>query len=65
MTMAENYTPRFPISSGLPYALASLFTSVQSAKWIAGKRKQPRSGHLLVLCLCGRVIEGMREVTNR
>ena len=38
---------------------------VQSAKWIDGKRKQPRPGHLLMLSLCGRVIEGVREVTNR
>ena len=35
------------------------------AKWIAEKRKQPRSGYLYVLNLCGRVIEGKREVTNR
>ena len=28
-TKAENYKPRFPISSGAPCALASLFTSVQ------------------------------------
>ena len=40
-------------------------TPVQLAKLIAGKSKQPRSGHLLVLCLCNRVIEGVREVTNR
>ena len=38
---------------------------VQLAKWITGKRKQPRLGHLLVLSLCARVIEGVREVTNR
>ena len=37
---------------------------LQLAKWIVGKRKQPRSGHLLVLSLFGRVIEGMSEVTN-
>ena len=37
---------------------------VRLAKWLAEKRKQPRSGHLLVLSLCSRVIEGMREVTN-
>ena len=35
------------------------------AKWIAGKPKQPRSGHFLVLSLCGRVIERVREITNR
>ena len=35
------------------------------AKWIAEKRKQPRSGPLIVLSLFGRVIEGMREVNNR
>ena len=29
MSKAENYKPRFPISSGTPCALASLFTSVQ------------------------------------
>ena len=29
MTKAENYKPRFLISSGAPCALASLFTSVQ------------------------------------
>ena len=40
-------------------------TRVQLAKWFAGKRKQPRPGHLLMLSLCGRVIEGVREVTNR
>ena len=38
---------------------------VRLAKWIAEKRKQQRSGHLLMLFLCGRVIEGKREVTNR
>ena len=38
---------------------------VRLAKWTPGKRKQPRSGHLLVFFLCGRVIEGKREVTNR
>ena len=38
---------------------------VQLAKWIAEKRKQLRSGHLLVLFLCARMIEGKREVTNR
>ena len=37
---------------------------VELAKWIAEKRKQPRSGHLLLLLLCGRMIEGKREVTN-
>ena len=37
---------------------------VQLAKCIVGKRKQPRSGHLLLLSLFGRVIEGMREDTN-
>ena len=37
---------------------------VQLAKWIVGKRKQSRSGHLLLLYLCGRVIKGMREDTN-
>ena len=37
---------------------------VRLAEWITEKRKQPRSGHLLVLVLCGRVIEGKREVTN-
>ena len=31
---------------------------VRLSKWIAEKRKQPRSGHLLVFLLCGRVIEG-------
>ena len=35
------------------------------AKWIVGKRKQPRSGNLLLLSLLGQVIEGMREDTNR
>ena len=39
--------------------------NVQLAKWITGKRKQPRPGHLLVLSLCGRVIEGVMEITNR
>ena len=29
VTKTENYKPRFPISSGAPCALASLFTSVQ------------------------------------
>ena len=29
MANAENYKSRFPISSGAPFALASLFTSVQ------------------------------------
>ena len=29
MTKAEHYKPRFPISTGAPCALASLFTSVQ------------------------------------
>ena len=29
MTKAENYMPRFPIPSGAPSALASLFTPVQ------------------------------------
>ena len=38
---------------------------VQLAKWIVGKRKQPRSGHLLLLSLFDQVIEGMREDTNR
>ena len=38
---------------------------VQSAKWIAQKRKQPRPNHLLMLSVCGWVIEGGREVTNR
>ena len=38
---------------------------VQLAKWIVGKRKQPRSRHLLLLSLFGQVIEGMREVTHR
>ena len=38
---------------------------VQLAKWLAGKRKQPRYGHLFVLSLCGRVIERVREVTIR
>ena len=38
---------------------------VQLAKWIVGKRKQPRSGHLLSLSLFDQVIEGMREDTNR
>ena len=37
-------------------------SDVQSAKWIAGKRKQPQPGHLLMLSLCGRVIEGVRDV---
>ena len=36
---------------------------VQSAKWIAEKRKKPRPGHLLTLSLCCRVTEGVREVT--
>ena len=38
---------------------------VQLAKWLVGKRKQPRSGHLLMLSLFGQVIERMREDTNR
>ena len=38
---------------------------VQLAKCIVGKRKQPRSGHLLLLSLFDQVIEGMREDTNR
>ena len=38
---------------------------VQLAKSIVGKRKQPRSGHLLLLPLFGQAIEGMSEVTNR
>ena len=38
---------------------------VRLAKWIVEKRKQPRSGHLLVLFVCVRVIEGKEEVTNR
>ena len=38
---------------------------IQFAKWIVGKRKQPRSGHLLLLSLFGQVIEGLREDTNR
>ena len=38
---------------------------VQLAKWITGKRKQPRTGHLLVLSPCGQIIEIVREVTNR
>ena len=38
---------------------------VQVAKWIVVKRKQSRSGHLLLLSLFGQVIEGMREDTNR
>ena len=38
---------------------------VQLAKLIVEKRKQQRSGHLLLLSLFGQVIEGMREVTNR
>ena len=37
---------------------------VQLAKCIVGKRKQPRSGHLLVLSLFDQVIEGMREDNN-
>ena len=37
---------------------------VRLVKWIAEKRKKPRSSHLLVLFLCGRVIEGKSEVTN-
>ena len=41
------------------------YTEVQLAKWLAGKREQLRSGHLLALSLCARVIERMREVTNR
>ena len=35
------------------------------ARWIVEKRKLPRSGHLLLLCLFDQVIEGMREDTNR
>ena len=42
-----------------------LYQKVKSAKVIAEKRKQPLSGHLLMLSLCGRVIERVREVTNR
>ena len=38
---------------------------VRLVKWIAEKRKLSRSGHFLVLFLCGRVIEGKKEVTNR
>ena len=38
---------------------------VQLAKLIAGIHKQPRPDHLLMLCLCGRVIQGVGEVTNR
>ena len=38
---------------------------VRLAKLIAEKRKQSRSSHLFVLFLCGRVIEGVREITNR
>ena len=38
---------------------------VRLVKWIAEKRKQSRSGHLVVLFLCSRVIEGKREVTIR
>ena len=37
---------------------------VQLAKWIVGKLKQARSGHLLLLSLFGQVIETMREDTN-
>ena len=37
---------------------------VRLKKWIAEKRKQPLSRHLLLLFLCGRVIEGKKEVTN-
>ena len=37
--------------------LAHDLPCVQLAKWIAGKHKQPRTSHLLVLALCGRVIE--------
>ena len=38
---------------------------VQLVRWIIGKRKQPRSGHLLLLSLFCQVMEGMREDTNR
>ena len=37
---------------------------VQLVECIVGKRKQPRSGHLLLLSLSGRVIEGMRVDTR-
>ena len=39
--------------------------TVPSAKWIAEKHKKPHPGHLLLWSLCGRVIEEVREVTNR
>ena len=42
-----------------------MILKVQLAKWLAVKRKQPLSGHLLVLSLCGRAIEGVKEVNNR
>ena len=38
---------------------------IRLVKLIAEKRKPPRSGHLLVLFLCGQVMELKREVTNR
>ena len=37
----------------------------QLAKWIAGKRKELRPVHMLVLSHCGRVIERVRVVSNR
>ena len=38
--------------------------NVGLAKLFAEKRKQPHSGHMLMLFLCDRVIEAKREVTN-
>ena len=54
--------------SMLPFAKWSLRkqeVDVRLVKWIAEKRQQSRSGHLLVMFLCGRMIEGKREVNNR
>ena len=54
-----------PVQGQLPRTLARPILSMrkqevdaQLAKWIAGKRKQPRSGHL-TLSLFGQLIEGM------
>ena len=38
---------------------------IRLAKLIAEKRKQPRSGNLLVLFLYGPAIDGKRDVPNR
>ena len=38
---------------------------VRLAKWADENLKQPRSGHLRVFFLCGRVTEGRGKVANR